>query len=528
MPTATGSGEHAPKAIQLKLAAGADPHQAWNDYFNDHTDVSPADVAQTADVLMHQKKFAEVVAMIEEAIVHDQAEPWMYGALEIAIQLAENPKEELERALMSAVDFAGNIEDVLYVAQYMATHGLEERAMKVFRQAAVIDPSRTEPYVLGLKLANRLESIDDIEWACVGILSQAWPNRDRSIEESAYRNALATIEKLTDDGKIDQADRFRSRLDQALIRDCKVVISWTGDADVDVFVEEPSGTICSYRNPRTTSGGVMLGDGTHPGGKLPAQGFSETYVCPQAFSGQYRILVRRVWGKVTAGKVKVDIYTHFGTKEVAQCHEELAVGEDDSVGVFQLADGRRQESLDERRVATAVAEQVAMNQAMLSMQLNYASQNSSATANVGESRANMAALPIIPGAPGYQPVIQNFPTGANMSVQMAVVSPDRRYVRVTAAPFFSQIGQVSTFNVSSGASRSGSSGRRWVVPVARAASAALVPAAVVVPAASEPESLPAGEHSFPARLAAGQACHAFVISFAVDCSRVDCGSLILN
>ena len=182
--------------------------------------------------------------------------------------------------------------------------------------------------------------------------------------------------------KPDEAAQFRSQLEQALIRDCKVVVSWTGDADVDVFVEEPSGTICSYRNPRTTSGGVMLGDSACPAGKLPAQGFSETYVCPQAFSGQYRILVRRVWGKVTAGKVKVDIYTHFGTQTSRRCHEELAVGEDDSVGVFQLADGRRQESLDERRVATAVAGQVALNQAIVAQQLNYASQNSSATAEL--------------------------------------------------------------------------------------------------------------------------------------------------
>lgn len=195
----------------------------------------------------------------------------------------------------------------------------------------------------------------------------------------------------------------------------------------------------------------MLGDSAQPGGKLPAQGFSETYVCPQAFSGQYRVLVRRVWGKVTAGKVKVDIYTHFGTKEVGQCHEELAVGEDDSVGVFRLDDGRRQESLDEHRVATAVAGQVALNQAILAQQLNYSSQGSSAAAELGQSRANMASLPIIPGSVGYQPVIQNFPTGASMSVQSAVVSYDRRYVRITAMPFFSQIGQVSTFNVGSGA-----------------------------------------------------------------------------
>ena len=161
-------------------------------------------------------------------------------------------------------------------------------------------------------------------------------------------------------------------------------------------------------------------------------------------------------------------------------------------------------------MATAVAEQVALNQAMLSMQLNYASQNSSATADVGESRANMAALPIIPGAPGYMPIIQNYPTGAMMNVQMAVVSPDRRYVRVTTMPFFSQIGQVTTFNVGSGATRSGSRRRhRAVVPAARAASAVVVPAAAVVPAALALESFPAGEHSSYAAVDHGTSARCF-------------------
>jgi hypothetical protein len=381
----------------------------------------------------------------------------MYEALEIALQAAGRPKEELERALMSGADFASSIEDVLYLAQYMATSGLEQRAMKVFRQAAIIEPTRPEPYVLGLKLANRLESVDDIEWGCLGILSQAWPKREHPIEESAYRTALATIEKLEADGKNEQADQFRGKVEQALIRDCKVVVSWTGDADVDIYVEEPSGTICSYRNPRTTSGGVMLGDNAAVGGKLPTQGLSETYVCPQAFSGQYRILVRRVWGKVTAGKVKIDIYTHYGSKQQDVFHEELAVGEDDSVGVFQLADGRRQESLDERRVATAVAGQVALNQALVAQQLNYASQNSTATAELAQSRANKAGLPIIPAQVGYQPVIHSFPTGAGMSA-LAVISADRRYVRITSFPIFSQIGQVATFNTTSGSGAGSSSG----------------------------------------------------------------------
>ena len=49
----------------------------------------------------------------------------------------------------------------------------------------------------------------------------------------------------------------------------------------------------------------MLGD-AYSNGKS-SEGYTETYVCPKGFSGKYRMLVHRVWGNVTAGKVTVDI-----------------------------------------------------------------------------------------------------------------------------------------------------------------------------------------------------------------------------
>jgi hypothetical protein len=49
------------------------------------------------------------------------------------------------------------------------------------------------------------------------------------------------------------------------------------------------------------------------------------------------------------------------------------------------------------------------------------------------------------GNAGFQPVIAWLPEGASLGVG-AVVSPDRRYVRITAAPFFSSVGPVRTFN----------------------------------------------------------------------------------
>ena len=50
---------------------------------------------------------------------------------------------------------------------------------------------------------------------------------------------------------------------------------------------------------------------------------------------------------------------------------------------------------------------------------------------------------------GYRPVITTLPEGAQLGAH-AVVSPDRRYVRMTLSPIFSHIPEVSTFNFYTG------------------------------------------------------------------------------
>ncbi len=59
----------------------------------------------------------------------------------------------------------------------------------------------------------------------------------------------------------------------------------------------------------------------------------------------------------------------------------------------------------------------------------------------------------IQGAVGYQPIIITLPEGANLAAT-GVVSADRRYVRISCVPLFSQISKVTTFNYSSGVSSS--------------------------------------------------------------------------
>jgi hypothetical protein len=55
-------------------------------------------------------------------------------------------------------------------------------------------------------------------------------------------------------------------------------------------------------------------------------------------------------------------------------------------------------------------------------------------------------------AVGYIPVITWLPEGVSLTTQ-AVVSPDRRHVRLSVVPFFSTIGPVYTFNYMTGETR---------------------------------------------------------------------------
>ena len=55
-------------------------------------------------------------------------------------------------------------------------------------------------------------------------------------------------------------------------------------------------------------------------------------------------------------------------------------------------------------------------------------------------------------AVGFRPIVTWLPTGTNFTAG-AIVSPDRRYVRMSLSPFFSSIPRVDTFNYRTGQSR---------------------------------------------------------------------------
>jgi hypothetical protein len=345
---------------------------------------------------------------------------------------------------MSAADFSTDPAQLVYIAQYLSRIGLDHRALSLYQQVVKIDSMRHEAYLLGLRTAQRIEDRAGLEWATLGILGRAWPQEQSSVPQTAMRVAKSILDQLQHDGNSTARQAYEQKLRDALVRDCIVRVTWTGDADVDLFVEEPGGTICSLSEPRTTSGGLMMGDAFANNQQKTADGFAETYICPHGFSGVYRARIRRVWGDVTAGKVTVDVYTHYGSDQVQHQREQLELTDGDAVVVFDLQPGRRTDSLEATQIAGAVRRQQQIGHAVLAQQIDDVSQPSIIPGRPGFELDRRRRLALGGGAVGFQPQITVLPDGTQFVAQ-AVISPDRKYVRVTALPMFNTIGDVTTF-----------------------------------------------------------------------------------
>jgi hypothetical protein len=470
-PEAAAKPAVAKKAERITLAASPAPAssvttaQTWDAYFSeqksrlmkldDPTSSARelmASVRETVRQLMQEKKYGEVTSLIQAALRQGQIEPWMYEAMGLAMQADFAPPEDLERAFMSAVDFARSHEEVMVIAQYMASIGLNARALSLCKQLALADPSRPEPFVQALALAKRTNDVDAIKWATAGVMTQSFTGEDIKIAEAAYRTAKTTYEMLLSEGKKHEAEALDAAIRKAKRRDCVVVVTWTGEADVDIAVEEPAGTVCSLHQPRTTSGGVHLGDTASIAKDQSTKGFSETYVCNEAFSGQYRLLIKNVWGKPTSRKVTVDVYTNFGTDQQRVIHDQVPLDDKNAAVVFEIKDGRRKDALPEAQVAQVAKVQNALNKQVLAQQLAGMS-DSEAASNFARALALAGQNGQFPffrrGAVGYRPDITVLPEGAGFQAT-AVISADRRYVRVSPTPFFSQVNEVSTFNFVTG------------------------------------------------------------------------------
>ena len=104
---------------------GSTPTEAWSAYFsNSHP--APEVVRVTVRELMKNNQSDQIIGLINGALQNNQSQHWMYEAMVLAMQISGSPKSDIERALMSAVDLAGDENDLMIVADYMVKNGCKK------------------------------------------------------------------------------------------------------------------------------------------------------------------------------------------------------------------------------------------------------------------------------------------------------------------------------------------------------------------------------------------------------------------
>lgn len=396
-------------------------------------------------------KYEHVIAAIEAALVNGQSQPWMYEVLALSMELAGRPKVDIERVLLSGVDFTGvDFQSMMYSAAYLTRFERHKQGLILYRQASRLAPTRPEPYILGLKLARRLKDYSAIEWAVTGILTYAWTANHQQLHRDAENAALEAEQQLRQLGETDRADALVQAVAQSQQRDLVLRLTWNGNGDLDMIVEEPLGSICSFETPQSSGGGSLVHDGYGPNQK----NCYEEYVCAFGVAGRYRVKIRHVWGNIVGKRARLTVIRYQGTPRESSRTFTVPLEQRDKIVRVSLTRGRRTElsPVPERQLARRTRGRKSILQMLGAINSN----SRRAAREFGASR-RPGALPQARGV-GFQPVITTINDGVFMSA-MAVVSGDRRYVRLTIQPVFNTLTDVFTFSFIGGGGGQGGGGQ---------------------------------------------------------------------
>lgn len=376
---------------------------------------------------MTNRNFDEVISCLEQAILHGQIQPWTHEVLAVAMKAAGRPDEQIVRVLMSSQDLMSNdANSMMSLAARLASMGRSERAIELYRQAAALDPSRPEPYILSLELAVKSHDAQAVAWSAPEVLSYSWCRGREHLNRLAEQAASDAIAEFTKRGDLNRAFELQAAMSNARHLDLVVRVEWNGQGDLDMDVEEPGGTVCSFAQPMTAAGGIFTHDGYGPN----QEHCYEEYLCPQGFPGEYRIVIKHTNGTIVGKRARVFIIRDRGTPNEETVVETVFLGRVDQSVRLSLSHGRR---------AIANAEEQTLN----TTPKTENRQLPAYLAQLGNAGTG-AQVAVGPNAVGYTPVMTMINEGVRMGA-MATVSGDRRYVRLNLTPAFSTITDVFTF-----------------------------------------------------------------------------------
>ncbi|MBY0328372.1 MAG: VWA domain-containing protein [Gemmataceae bacterium] len=437
-----------PKLDPAKLKI--DPQAYWQEALEKAGD-NPSMVIAISDFLAMNRYFDHAAdflkANIRKGIV---VKPWVYEALAIALRESGGSPAEIERAEVASIDLEpADGHGFLKAATTMAEMKRYTMALAFCKQAAHLEPNTSAPFEAAIKFAELADDTKAMDWAASNLMKQDWPADNKDLQELARIKSEALARKLKQSGN-DQAQNAASIKEKGR-RDLVIKLAWQGDADLDLQVKEPVGSICNPTNTQTVGGGVFLGDSLTEAGL-------ETYTAAEAFKGNYEIRVKKVWGKTLGDKAQVRVIHNQGT---AQQHEEIFSIDltKNAPLVVKVNEGRRTElayvSPPSLR-PTSRSEKIRMVSKDVGTQLRDIADPEVTGFQRGTSIAS-GAIPIEMEAPApskndgndkilYQTRVQSFMKNAMDVTTQVVLSSDRRSMRVSVTPVFE-----STANIKPGA-----------------------------------------------------------------------------
>ena len=494
VPSKSSASKTTKKATGSLAQAPVDLNAKWDAWFESNApkagddEASQKARAEFADSLpgkvqeLMKNDPASAAAFLRSAMRNDLGSSWMYEALAAALIEANAPQKEVEAAILSLAEFTDDPLDVMGLAAYLEKVGSRERALKIYRDVAKVAPTRPEPYVRGLALARELNDEEALKWVAIGAASIVWDGKlVEDVQRPCEEIALDLIEKMKEEGRDEELADFEKKLNEARLRDVVVQVSWSGDAELDLSVLEPTSAVCWFAQKRTVSGGVLV-DESVPLRKSYDENRkgvrSRTYVCPMGFSGEYEFLISKSWGEIAQNKVTVKIMTNVGSENEHESVKVFDMTDDEALFSVDLVAGRRSEEVKEDVLtANAMLNQLQIRNANELTRLAEAfksgkARNEARESNTLQARANeyvssyksderktsddgdAPEITYVTPDPGYYPVIQYAMSGAMFSTS-AGISGDRRYVLLAPIPSFSQILKMFTYNSQDGSTSSG-------------------------------------------------------------------------
>lgn len=302
-------------AAAIVKAGNSDPKKVYNELFKPGVVTDPNLVITATQFLFEYKEYQHAAESLKANLRRGHATgAWAYEALSLALAESKANSNEVERAALSAIDLDPQ-DPKAYLRAAKAEHdlGRNELAIDLCKRAASIEPNLPAIYANALVYAETADGpavkSDVVSWATKNLLRRDWPNDGVDHVKAAKDSVERIAKKLTAADRKDDAAAVLAAVSEEKHRDLRIELRWQGQADLDLAVNEPSGTDCDAAQKRTAGGGVLRSDLL----EQQDENRSEIYTAALAFNGTYTLNVSTGLGRAIGNKATLKVTKFAGT-----------------------------------------------------------------------------------------------------------------------------------------------------------------------------------------------------------------------